>query len=134
MRFASAPEQVYAALATDNGRRNFWAESSIETDGVIEFEFISGERLEARVLAAEAPERFELSYFGDSHVAFEIAPDGDGGSDLTLTERGVAAEDRTEQIAGWLNVLFPLKAYVDHGIDLRNRDAQRTWRLGYADQ
>jgi hypothetical protein len=36
--------------------------------------------------------------------------------------------------AGWLNVLFPLKAYVAHGVDLRNHDPRRTWDEGYADQ
>ena len=36
--------------------------------------------------------------------------------------------------AGWLNVLFPLKGYIDHGVDLRNHDPGRAWDDGYADQ
>jgi len=36
-------------------------------------------------------------------------------------------------LAGWVSVLMALKAAVDHGVDLRNHDPQRTWDQGYAD-
>ena len=36
--------------------------------------------------------------------------------------------------AGWLNVLFPLKAMLAFGVDLRNHDPSRSWDQGYADQ
>ena len=56
------------------------------------------------------------------------------GVTVTLTNEGVHPEDHCEVMAGWLNVLFPLKAAVDHGIDLRNHDPSRTWDHSYADQ
>jgi hypothetical protein len=38
-----------------------------------------------------------------------------------------------EVLPGWVSVLMALKAYVDHGVDLRNHDAARTWDQGYCD-
>ncbi len=63
-----------------------------------------------------------------------LKSDGKGGSDLTLSHDSGSIESWHEEHAGWLNVLFPLKAWVDHGIDLRNHDPERTWDNGYADQ
>ena len=38
-----------------------------------------------------------------------------------------------ETIAGWGSVLMALKAAVDHAVDLRNHDPERTWDQGYFD-
>ena len=50
------------------------------------------------------------------------------------SDEGVGLEAWQEVHAGWLNVLFPLKAFVVHGVDLRNHDPTRVWDDGYADQ
>ena len=34
---------------------------------------------------------------------------------------------------GWLNVLLPLKACVDHRVDLHNHDPAPSWDQGYVD-
>ena len=68
-----------------------------------------------------------------SVTTFELADDGRGGTDLTLTDAGVSAEDRTEVIAGWISVLLALKAAVDFDIDLRNHDLNRTWDQGFVE-
>ena len=128
-----SPERVYAALDSDAGRAAFWAESAVERDGVIEFQFITGERHVSRVLTRTAPREWAIEYFGGV-ARFELAPDGSGGTDVLLTHEGVAACEWTDTRAGWLNVLFPLKAWLVHGIDLRNHDPRRTWTDGYADQ
>lgn len=133
MHLASPPQRVYELLATAEGRAAFWAESAEEADGVVSFRFSNGMTDEAEVLEADRPRHYRLRYF-DSEVSFDLEPDGAGGTDLTLTNTGFRTEDRTEGVAGWLNVLFPLKAAADHGIDLRNHDPTRTWNLGYADQ
>jgi hypothetical protein len=53
---------------------------------------------------------------------------------IFLTHDGVAPEEWNEVHAGWLNALFPLKAWIVHGVDLRNHDPARAWEQGYADQ
>jgi hypothetical protein len=63
---------------------------------------------------------------------FELASDEERGTDLTLVHD---VEDRwhAEVNAGWVSVLMALKAAADHGVDLRNHDADRTWWQGYCD-
>ncbi len=132
MHVPSAPEKVFTALATDDGRASFWAESAIETDGFIEFRFSNGFTDRSRILECEMPRVLSLEYFG-SPARFELTPDGEGGTELLLTHEGVRAEAWVEVHAGWLNVLFPLKAWVAHGVDLRNHAPGRSWDEGYAD-
>lgn len=129
----SPPDAVYEALDSDAGRASFWAESAVEHDGVISFEFINGVNYQGRVVGRKAPHRWSVDYFG-SIAEFVLKSDGRGGTDLTLINTGVAAADRVEVTAGWLNVLFPLKAAIDFGIDLRTHDPTRTWQEGFVDQ
>jgi hypothetical protein len=132
MHIPAPPDEVYAVIDSDEGRARFWAESAIERHGIIEFVFINGIRLDSRVIDRRGPSLFVIDYISGP-ARFELAPDGKGGTDLLLTHEGIADDEWNEVHAGWLNVLFPLKACVVHGIDLRNHDPARTWDQGYAD-
>ena len=133
LHLASPPEKIYALLASDEGRARFWAESSKEEAGTIEFRFPNGMVLRSKILEDRPPSRFALTYFGDSVVTFDLEPDGHGGADLTLTERGVPSGAWEEDHAGWVSVLLALKAAVDFSVDLRSHDGSRTWDQGYVD-
>lgn len=126
-------QEVYQALSTDAGRASFWAESAIERDGIIHFVFPNQLTWDARILEAIPSQRFILRYYGNSTAAFLLDEDGQGGTDLTLIDHGVPAEDRTEVIAGWVSVLMALKAAVDFDVDLRAHDPARTWDQGYVE-
>lgn len=133
LHLASPPERVYALLATDAGRARFWAESAAERDGAIDFVFPNGMTWRGAVLEQDPPRRYSVRYFAGSVTAFDLAPDGAGGTDLTLTDRDVPPIDRAETTAGWVSVLLALKAAADHDIDLRSHDLTRTWDQGYCD-
>ena len=133
VHFNSGRESVYRALASDEQRATYWAESTIERGDQIEFHFANGARLTSQVLDRRCPDRFALTYFGGTTVSFELSDDGHDGTDLLLRETGFAGADRSENLAGWVSVLLAMKAAVDYGIDLRNHDASRTWDVGYAD-
>ena len=133
VHLTSPPAAVYDLLASAAGRRRFWAESAEERDGVIEFRFSNGAVWRGQVLDREPPRRFAVEYFGGSHATFECAADGAGGTDLTLTETGIAAAEWDENRAGWVSVLLALKAAADFGVDLRNHDPARTWEAGFVD-
>ena len=133
LHLRAPPERVFAMLATDEGRRRFWAESADESDGVIAFRFPDGSELQSRILERVPPTRFALEYFAGAKVLFECASDGGGGTDLRLTETATPAADRAENLAGWAGVLLCLKAAADYGADLRNHDPSRTWADGYVD-
>lgn len=129
--FRSPPERVYAALATEEGRRSYWALEAEERDGAIHFRFPNGLMETSRVVASDPPTRFELVYFG-ALTRFAIETDG-GGAILTLTAEGMPQEEWSEVHAGWVAVLLALKAHVDFGIDLRNGDPARSWYAGFVD-
>ena len=126
-------ERVFEALNTDAGRAAFWAESAIESSGRIDFRFANGYRYVATIVERRAPERFALEYF-EGVATFDLTRLDDGETDLLLTHSGVGAGHWNEVHAGWLNVLFPLKAMLAFGVELRNHDERRSWDQGYADQ
>lgn len=132
IHLASCPERVYSAITTDEGRRRFWAESTTEAHGSVRFRFPNGMAWDGEILVARKSEKFDINYFGN-RVSFTLQDDGEGGTDLTLEDHGTAGPDQAETAAGWISVLLALKAYLDHGIDLRNHDPGRTWDQGYAD-
>ncbi len=133
LNLQSSPTAVYAMLSTDEGRVKFWAESSVQKDGVILFRFPDGLALEGRVIDHDPPYKFVIQYWAGSRVTFDLKDDGMGGTDLSLTDYQETKEARLETFAGWLSVLLPLKAAVDFGVDLRNHDPKRTWDQGYVD-
>jgi len=127
------PGAVFGVLDSDHGRASFWAESAVEVDGQIEFRFVNGYTCRCRIVERRPPALWTIDYIGGL-ARFELTPDGQGGTDLLLTHEDVGSDEWNEVHAGWLNVLFPLKAWVVHGVDLRTHDAERSWDQGYADQ
>ena len=133
MHIPVPPARVYDALATDAGRASFWAESAVEHGGMIDFRFANGHQYRAQILERRRPRRFALHYF-EGRVVFELDASADGGTELFLVHTDVGHAHWNEVHAGWLNVLFPLKAMLAFGVDLRNHDPARSWDQGYADQ
>jgi hypothetical protein len=132
LHLGSPPEVVFTYLATDDGRQKFWVERSTSRGPDLEFIFSNGLRCNAKVLLSEAPRAISFLYF-DTVAEFRLESDGSQGTDLTLTNAGVHESEWNEVNAGWLNVLLPLKAAVDFGIDLRNHDPGRTWEQRFVD-
>lgn len=129
----SAPAAVYDLLATDAGRQRFWARRSVERGDALRLEFANGQAVDCTLLERAPAQRFVLTYFAGSRVSFALAPDGAGGTDLELVERGVPEDERLDNLAGWVSVLLVLKAAADFGFDLRNDDAAKRWEDDYVD-
>ncbi len=130
--FSAPIEQVYDTLDSDAGRARFWAESAVERDGAIAFDILNYPPYSGRILGRVPPHRFALDYFG-TRVEFTLTKDRDGGTELALLATEVDDTVRAEMTAGWVSVLMAMKAAVDHGVDLRNHDARRSWQQGYVD-
>ena len=120
-------------ISTDEGRAKFWAESAVEENAGINFRFPNGQSWVGRILENTAPHRFAVEYYGGSVSTLDLTDDGNGGTDLTLTDRGVKDEWRSEVVAGWVSVLMALKAAADFSVDLRNHDPKKTWDQGYVE-
>jgi uncharacterized protein YndB with AHSA1/START domain len=128
VRIAAPIERVYDALATDAGRASFWAESAVESGGVIHFRFPDGTEYASRILRAERPHLFAIEYF-ESIVTFTLS----GETEVSMVNEGVADDERAEVIAGWVSVLLQMKAAIQFGVDLRNHSRDFNWRTGYAE-
>lgn len=128
-----APAQVYGYLATDVGRARWWVDRSEETDGLVELHFADGQSLIAPILRRQAPSMFALRWFDGAEVRFELRSDGEGGTDLDLSEIDVGDARWSSSHAGWVAALLALKAACEHRIDLRNHDPVRGWDAGYVD-
>jgi uncharacterized protein YndB with AHSA1/START domain len=98
MHLHAPPSVVYQALTTDEGRASFWAERAPASHDTIHFEFINGVRESSPILEDVPERRFVIRYFG-AEVTFELEAPHDGGTDLTLTTRGFADQDREELLA-----------------------------------
>ena len=133
LHLKSPPDRVHGFLATPDGRERFWAKSAVERDGTIEFVFFSGETWRSRIIDNAPPGTFTIEYVQGSRAQFDLADDGAGGTELTLMETGLPEAEREKNRAGWVSVLLTLKAAVDFGVDLRNRDRRRSWNERYVD-
>ncbi|WP_420644669.1 SRPBCC family protein [Candidatus Leptofilum sp.] len=133
LNLRSPIEKVYRALATDAGRAAFWAETAVAANGIIHFEFPNGYTWDGKILKAQPPHTFAVQYIDQSIATFILKADGHGGTNLTLTDEGVAKQHRNEVIAGWVFVLLALKAAVDFGVDLRNHNPDHTWEIGFVE-
>lgn len=127
VQLASPVEKVFAILDTDTGRASFWADSAVEQEGVIHFRFNDGTEHTGRIRENVPHRRFAVEYFGGSIATFTLKADEAGGTVLTLEETGIPADWWVDHYAGWVSVLLTLKAAVDFGIDLRNKDPQKNW-------
>ena len=123
-------DKAFAMLATDEGREAFWAETSRQDGNSLHLTFSMGVQTEATITACDAPERFELDYFG-APTSFHLERH-DGATLLTL-EADVPEDDFIDVHAGWVSVLMALKAACDLDIDLRNHDRELSWEAGFVD-
>ena len=133
VHLSAFPGTVYELLATAEGRRRFWADAAPEVDDSIHFRFPDGTRLVAPIVERVPEEVFEIRYFGGRRVRFELERHERSGTDLTLIEEGIPAEEWDLQLPGWVAVLLALKAVSDFRVDLRNHDPTRMWEDGWVD-
>jgi hypothetical protein len=132
LRLASSPERAFDAWLSPADHVRFWCEQSDYVPLGFRFRFIDGTIEYCTVQRAVRPSHIAYRYFGSLvYVDFERC---ETGTDLRLNVVGVPSSDWLDVYAGWLNVLLPFKAWVDHGVDLRNHDPLRTWAQRYVDQ
>lgn len=132
VHFSSSPKKVFFALTTDEGRKTYWAEETMESDGFIEFTILNYPVYKSKILGLAKPTFFSLEYFG-TEVIFTLSKTTDGGTDLSLVAKVKNDALRQEMTAGWVSVLLAMKAAVDFGVDLRNHNSKRSWDKGFVD-
>lgn len=128
----ASPLKLYTLISTGKGRKQFWAESAEEKNGLIYFFFPNGQCYVSEILEQQPHSTFSLIYF-DSPLTFHLLAEASGGTEVRIQHEGIAEEEYLEVYAGWVSVLMSLKAFADFGVDLRNHRAGKTWSEGYVD-
>lgn len=127
---AAAPEAVYEAVA-DPAKLSgyFTSAASGRLDGAAavhwRWDDACADAL-VRPVSAERPRRLVFSWHAhgrDTEVTFTF-DDADGRTRVRVVEAGwpldaAGAAALADQTSGWVNMLCCLKAYVEHGINLR---------------
>lgn len=128
---SSAAEDVFALLATDEGRERHWAQRSSSTNDGFVLEFAGGLTEHVEVLEIVPASRLRIRYFGsESELVLKPA---DGGCVLEVTCHCEDHAEWLEFFPGWVSWLLVLKAAADFGVDLRNGSPARSWNERYVD-
>ena len=128
----SSADKIFHLLDSDEGRKNFWAESTEEINGYIHFTFPNGQQYASKIISKIIHSEFSIIYF-DTLVTFQLLGSKDNGTDVKMIHLDVPSEDYADTKAGWVSVLMALKAYADFGIDLRNHSKGKNWDTGFVD-
>lgn len=109
-RYAKPIEKVWAALTVPERLADWFAEAKLdrlEPGATIELYFTGADyRSLARIVELDPPRTIawiwsEIDGSKASHVRFDLAPDGDGGTRLTLTHSGLQVDEAKGVDSGW---------------------------------
>ncbi len=144
MYFGADVETVYAAWATADGMNSFFSEQMQYTDSSgrarsatehahsgdgYAMRWHHGHELNGRVIAAESPHRFAFT-FGEV-MTVEVSLTAENGRthlELVQEQIPIDEDDRARQHLNcrccWVYYLTNLKAALEHGIDVRETNAE----------
>ena len=135
-----SPEKVFKAW-TDPKMIVKWfvVKAVIEPrkNGHLYFEWLAGDKLDTRILAIRRPTKLVFPFGSKGEkVAVSIRKKGKGSLvELHQYDLKTTPKDRVQMHLGcregWAFFLTNLKAFLEHGVDLRSHDAGRSYRQGY---
>lgn len=140
IEIAAPPERVYAAWTTA-AEVEAWFSVRCEIDaragGRLFYEWLGGDRLEANVIAARKNRELRIPFGPKGEEVRVVFTKIRGGTLCTLEQTGMRTSPKQKIEmhlgckTGWVFFLTNLKAYLEHGLDLRSHDPRRSYRTGY---
>jgi len=136
----ASPEKVFRAWTDDKIiTRWFPIRAVIEPrkNGRLYFEWMTGDKLETKVVAVRRPNRLVFPFGSNNEEVAVTIRKVPGGSLCELHQYGMKTDPGSRVTmhlgcqVGWTFFLANLKAYLEHGIDLRGHDPRRSYRQGY---
>ena len=130
MEIAKPVHQVFEAIVDPEKMSHYFISSGtgrMQAGKTVHWKFDKGGGLDARVERTE-PDRFVSFVWSASGteavVAMELVPVGDGGTVVKISESEWPPDEKgiarcIEQTQGWTHFLCCMKAYLEHGINLR---------------
>jgi hypothetical protein len=126
------PDRVLTAWLDPADQEGFLCRTSELAPGGFHLTFPNGEATRLSVRQIVSPSRLIFSYF-DAVVDITLQPRGHE-TELTLVTTGYAPSACLDVTAGWVSVLWALKALLTTGRDLRTHHPSHTWNERYVDQ
>lgn len=133
-------EKVYQAWTDEKVITEWFTEKAVivpRKGGRLFFEWEGGDKLETTVIYARRPTRFVFP-FGGKKVEVAVSFSGvKGGTIVELHQYNMSRSPKSKAMMhtgcreGWAFFLTNLKAYLEHGIDLRGHDPKRCYVQGY---
>jgi uncharacterized protein YndB with AHSA1/START domain len=137
VKLGASRERVWQGLTTPSGITSWWAErAEIQPadGGLLRLVFPNRRMLDSKVVMCRPLQLMSFVYFGGTRAQFELEALPQGGTAVTVTDRGFSSqEDYAETMAHWTSVLLALKAHLDFGIDMRNHNPSFNWEHGFVD-
>jgi len=137
---AAKPEKVFAAWTNDRLVSKWFTEKTIiepRKGGRLYFEWLAGDKLETKIVAIVKNKKFVFP-FGPGKVEVAVTFKKDGkGTICELHQYGMKTDPKSKWnfhrgcIQGWTFFLTNLKAHLEHGLDLRSHDPNRSYRQDY---
>jgi uncharacterized protein YndB with AHSA1/START domain len=136
----ATPAQVFKAWTHDKTVSKWFTEKTMiepRRNGRICFEWLDGDKLEAQVISITKNQSFTFP-FGrrGERVTVKFKKDGKGcvcelrQYNMTTSEKS-KWEMHRGCMQGWTFFLTNLKAYLEHGIDLRDHNPKQSYRQDF---
>lgn len=140
IEIAASPERVFRAWTEANEVQSWFAnraESEPKKGGRYYLEFLGGDIADMKFLDLRKPSRvvFTFGHKGET-VAVKIRKSGKG-TVCELEQAGMSTSPKSRVHmhmgckTGWVFFLTNLKAWLEHGVDLRSHDKKRSYNQSY---
>lgn len=140
IEIAAAPQRVFRAW-TDSAELCAWfaVRNEIEphVGGRLFFEWLGGDRLETKLLAVKKNREVRFPFGSKGEEVRVLFKKVKGGTLCTLEQTGMRTSPKQKIEmhmgckTGWVFFLTNLKAYLEHGVDLRSTNRRKSYRTGY---
>lgn len=140
IEIAVSPQRVFRAWTNDKEIvKWFITEAKLEPKrgGRFFMKFLTGVSADETVLAVKKNQSFTFSFGSDGETVAVTLKRTKSGCDCILRQYGMKDTPQSRINwhmgcrNGWVFFLTNLKAYLEHGIDLRGRDPRKSYLQGY---
>ncbi|MEW5794736.1 MAG: SRPBCC domain-containing protein [Candidatus Zixiibacteriota bacterium] len=136
----ASPERVFKAWTEPKTIVKWFvvkAEMEPRRNGRLQWEWLAGDKLDARIIDIKKPGKFVFPFGSKGEkVAVTIRKQRRGSLvELHQYDMKASPRDRVQMHLGcregWAFFLSNLKAFLEHGVDLRSHDPAKSYRQGF---
>ncbi len=136
----ASPQDVFRAWTDDSIIINWFTEKAViepRQNGRVYFEWLAGDKLEAKVIEIHKNRRFVFPFGSNNEQVTVSVKKSKSGSICELHQYNMKTTPKAKVSMhmgcreGWTFFLANLKAYLEYGIDLRSDDPKQSYKQGF---